>query len=232
MEFTQGAKDLIEKNIRSIMEKMTLGDKDRPDVEKELRSGFFEGAETKARERGATAVAEEDARGALADEGTPEEIAREYMDSYAGGLRRAGFWWRALAYIIDMLIVGVTICILASPFILLNFVFENAGSGWVVAAVLLMNLAIWLICIGVTLCYVVILEGRYGRTPGKYFAGLKVLKEDGTPIDYKDSLLRNVPKFFGNFILIDALIMVVFFRRQRQRGFDKVANTIVVHIKD
>jgi len=75
MEFTQGAKGLIEKNIKNIMEKMTLSQKDRADVEKELRSNFFEGSEAKAKERGASVVAEEDVLKAVAEEGTPEEIA-------------------------------------------------------------------------------------------------------------------------------------------------------------
>ncbi len=230
MEFKQGARDLIERNIKHIMEKMTLGEKDRADVEKELRSSFFDGSEAKAKERGTTVVAEEDVLKAIGEEGTPDEIAAAYMESYVGGLKRAGFWWRSAAYIIDMIIIFFTAGILASPFFLLNWIFDNVNSpGWIAAVVILMNLAIGLIILGVILCYVVILEGRYGRTPGKYFLGLKVLREDGTPIDYKDALIRNIPKFFSNLVVLDAIIMVIFFNKEKQRGFDRVANTIVVH---
>ncbi|HTY89646.1 MAG TPA: RDD family protein [Methanocella sp.] len=233
MEFSQGAKGLIEKNIKSIMDKMTLSQKDRADVEKELRSSFFEGSEAKAKARGASVVAEEDVLKAIGEEGTVEEITAAYMSSYAEGLKRAGFWRRAFAYIIDMIIAGIVILILSSPFMLMNYLFQSYDShGWVVVATGMMNFAIGLIFFGVLLCYFVILEGRFGTTIGKYLLGMKVVRADGMPIDYKDSLLRNIPKFVGNFIFIDALIMVIFFNKEKQRAFDKVANTIVVRTRE
>lgn len=233
MEFTQGAKSLIEKNIRDIMDRMTLSQKDRADVEKELRSSFFEGAEAKAKERGATAVAEEDVLRATNEEGSPEEIAAAYMSSYADSMTRAGFWWRLLAFIIDMVVTGITIGILASPFWIMDLFFQSYDShSWVQVVMAMMNLAISIVGLGVLLCYFVILEGRYGMTIGKYVCGMKTIRIDGTPIDFKDALLRNIPKFFlGTFIVIDALIMVIFFNKEKQRGFDKVANTIVVHTR-
>lgn len=232
MEFTQGAKSLIEKNIKVIMERMTLNEKDRADVEKELRSSFFEGSEAKAKARGASVVAEEDVVNAIGEEGTVEEIAGAYMSSYAEGLKRAGFWRRTFAYIIDMIIAGIVFLILSSPFMLMNYVFKSYGShDWVVAVIAIMNFAIGLVFFGVLLCYFVILEGRFGTTVGKYLLGMKVVRVDGMPIDYKDSLLRNIPKFVGNFIFIDALIMVIFFNKEKQRAFDKVANTIVVYTR-
>lgn len=232
MEFTQGAKDLIEKNLHEIMGYMTLAGKDRADVEKELRSSFYEGSEAKAREMGSSTVSEEDVRKAIGDEGTPQEIAAAYMKSYAGGLKRAGFWWRSAAYIIDGVILGIIIFILASPFILVSMWADTINqTSWIIGLVILVNLAIGLIILGVVFCYTVISEGRWGQTPGKYILGLKVLKVDGMPIGYKEALLRNIPKFFGNFIIIDALIMVIFFGKEKQRAFDKVADTIVVHTR-
>jgi uncharacterized RDD family membrane protein YckC len=232
MEFTQGAKDLIEKNLHEITEYMTLVEKDRADVEKELRSSFYEGSEAKARERSSAIVSEEDVRKAIGDEGTPQEIAAAYMKSYSGGLKRAGFWWRSAAYIIDGAILGIIIFILASPFILVSMWSETINqTSWIIGFIILVNLAIGLIALGIIFCYTVIFEGRWGRTPGKYILGLKVLKVDGMPIGYKEALLRNIPKFFGNFIIIDALIMVIFFNKEKQRAFDKVADTIVVHTR-
>lgn len=232
MEFTQGAKDLIEKNLHEIMEYMTLAERDRADVEKELRSGFYEGSEAKARERGSGVVTEEDVTKAVGDEGTPQEIAAAYMKSYVGGLKRAGFWWRSAAYIVDGFLLGIIIFILAFPFFLVSIWANTINqTSWIIGLVFLVNLAIGLIVLGVFLCYTVIFEGRWGRTPGKYIMGLKVIKADGTPIGYKEALLRNIPKYFGNFIIIDALIMVIFFNREKQRAFDKVADTIVVHTR-
>jgi len=232
MEFTQAAKDLIEKNLHDIMEYMTLAGKDRVDVEKELRSSFYEGSEAIARDRGSGTVTDEDVRKAIRDEGTPQEIASAYMRSYAGRLRRAGFWWRAAAYIVDGIILSIIIFILISPFFAVSMWANTIDqTSWIIALIILVNLAIGAIILGVIFCYTVISEGRWGQTPGKYILGLKVVKVDGMPIGYKEALLRNVPKFFGNFIIIDALIMVFFFGKEKQRAFDKVADTIVVHTR-
>jgi uncharacterized RDD family membrane protein YckC len=230
MEITQGARELIERNLREIMDLTTLDGKDRADVEKELRSGFYEGSEAKARERNASTITEEDVRKDFAEEGTPSEIAGAYMRSYAGGLKRAGFWYRSAAYIVDMILLGVVVGILALPFIMFSVWADTIDqTSWIVAMVIIVNLVIGIIVLGVLFCYFVILEGRFGRTVGKYLLGLKVLNTGGMPVGYKEALLRNIPKFFGNFIFIDALIMVVFFGKEKQRGFDKVADTIVVH---
>ncbi len=232
MEFTQGAKDRIEKNLHDIMNYMTLAGKDRADVEKELRSSFYDRSEAAARERGSSSITEEDVKKAVGDEGTPQEIASAYMRSYVGGLKRAGFWWRSLAYIIDGFIISIIIFVLASPFLIISVWADTVPqTAWIIGLIILVNLAMGAIILGAIFCYIVIFEGRWGQTPGKYIAGLKVIKADGTPIGYKEALLRNIPKFFGNFIIIDALIMVIFFRKEKQRAFDKVADTIVVHLR-
>lgn len=232
MEFTQGAKDMIEKNLHDIMGLMTLSEKDRADVEKELRSSFYDGSEAMARERGSNDITEEGVVKAIRDEGTPQEIASAYMRSYAGSLKRAGFWWRTAAYIIDGIILAIIIITLSSPFILINIMVDNRPqTAWIVGLVIFANMAMGIIAIGILFSYTVVFEGHWGQTPGKYILGLKVVKMDGMPIGYKEALLRNIPKYFGNFIIIDALIMVLFFRKEKQRAFDKVADTIVVHLR-
>jgi uncharacterized RDD family membrane protein YckC len=46
-----------------------------------------------------------------------------------------------------------------------------------------------------------------------------------------ESIIRNIPKVVGNsvFLFIDALLMLLVFNKEKQRGFDKIARTIVVH---
>jgi uncharacterized RDD family membrane protein YckC len=78
--------------------------------------------------------------------------------------------------------------------------------------------------------YYIVLEGHFGYTIGKYLLGLRVLRTDGTKIGYKEALLRNISKYINNLIIIDALIMLIFFNKEKQRGFDKIANTMVVHV--
>ncbi len=79
--------------------------------------------------------------------------------------------------------------------------------------------------------YFIVLEGQFGATPGKWLLGLRVLQEDGTKIGFVESIIRNIPKVVGNsvFLVIDVLLMLLLFSKEKQRGFDKIARTIVVH---
>jgi uncharacterized RDD family membrane protein YckC len=80
--------------------------------------------------------------------------------------------------------------------------------------------------------YFIVIEGGFGTTPGKTIMGLRVLREDGTKIGCVESIIRNIPKMVGNsvFLVIDVLLMILLtFNKEKQRGFDKIARTIVVH---
>jgi uncharacterized RDD family membrane protein YckC len=232
MEFTKGAKELIEKNLKEIMELMTLSQADKAEIEKELRSNFYEGSEANAKARSAAVIAEEDVMKAFYEQGSPKEISSEYMRAYGAGLKRAGFWWRSLAYIIDMIVIGICVGIIASPFWVISLVAQSMDQTPPLSAlIIVMNMIVGLVTFGILICYFVIMEGMFGRTVGKYITGLKTIKAEGMAVDYKDAVLRNIPKFFGNFVLIDALIMVFFFGKEKQRAFDKVADTIVVHVR-
>jgi uncharacterized RDD family membrane protein YckC len=250
MEFTEEAKVAIEDQIWKVIGSTSLSGSDRTEVGKELRSGYYESAESKAKERGDTKVTQTDVIRVMAAEGTPDQVAACYMKSYAGSLHRAGILSRTLAYIIDLLIIGAGIFLLGVAVILLliaigapftststgtNYHFDmqtnDSVTGWMVAVIILIMLVFFVTAFGYILCYNILLEGYFGRTVGKYFLGLKVLKTDGTKIGYREAILRNIPKYVGNFIFIDALLMLLFFNREKQRAFDKVADTIVVHTR-
>jgi uncharacterized RDD family membrane protein YckC len=220
MEFNEDAKREIEKNLRDIVNNINLDNKDRIDIEKELRSTYYESAEA-----------------------APKETAASYMRSYASAMRRAGFWSRLAAFIIDNLILGVTIFILSFPMLILMLILnvpftQSSDYSWMghhSIPVLVMFFGIALVtiisdCI-VGIGYYIVLEGHFGYTLGKYLMGLRVLKTDGTKIGYKESLLRNLSKYINNLIIIDTLIMLIFFNKEKQRGFDKIANTMVVHVR-
>jgi uncharacterized RDD family membrane protein YckC len=250
MEFTEDAKAAIEDFIQKVIGRTSLSGEDRTEVEKELRSGYYESAESKAKERGDTKVVLADVARTLTAEGTPDQIAACYMKSYAGHLRRAGILSRTAAYFIDALIIGAGIFLLGVSVILIllaigvpstttsvgtsyHFDMQTGDSitGWMVAVIILVMMAFFVTAFGYIICYNILLEGYFGRTVGKYLLGLKVLKTDGTKIGYREAILRNIPKYVGNFIVIDALIMLIFFNSEKQRAFDKVADTIVVHTR-
>jgi uncharacterized RDD family membrane protein YckC len=70
-----------------------------------------------------------------------------------------------------------------------------------------------------------IAEGRFGQTLGKRLLGLRVLKESGLAIGYKEAFLRRIP-FYFRFAVLDALFVP--FTAKKQRAFDLVARTVVV----
>lgn len=96
-------------------------------------------------------------------------------------LRPAGLVVRALAFSVDLLIRGL---LLAALFTLLSAM-GSFGIG--LGAVLLFLLNWW---------YMVLFEVlNHGRSPGKALLGLRVVQDDGTPVGWSASLLRNLLRF-------------------------------------
>ncbi len=96
-------------------------------------------------------------------------------------LRPAGLLSRSLAFTIDLLIRGVLLAALLFPLDALG----DFGTGLFVLALFLVN---W--------WYMVLFEVlNQGRTPGKQIMGLRVVHDDGTPVGWSASLLRNLLRF-------------------------------------
>ena len=76
--------------------------------------------------------------------------------------------------------------------------------------------------------YYVVLEAQLGGTLGKLLLGLRVVKADGSRIDYQASLIRNVLRIIDAlfFYLVGAI--VVWRSATKQRIGDKAAGTVVV----
>ncbi len=232
MEFTNEARQMVEDQLNAIMGRITLYEKDRAEVEKELRSSFYLRAEAKASAKGSTTVTAEDVKEAFVEERAPGDIAACYVRSYAPDLPRAGFWPRLAAYIIDSIVIALAIFTAVLPIIFLAWLSVLSDNNPIINALLILTgLTLGLVILGITLCYFIVLEGRFGKTIGKYLMGLTVLKTNGERIGYKNALLRNIPKYIRNFLIIDVLIMLIFFNKEKQRGFDKVADTMVVHLR-
>lgn len=96
-------------------------------------------------------------------------------------LRPAGLVPRSLAFGIDLLIRATLLGVL---FVLLQ-PFEKFGMG--LSALVLFLVTWW---------YMVLFEVlNQGRSPGKQFIGMRVVHDDGTPIGWSASLLRNLLRF-------------------------------------
>jgi uncharacterized RDD family membrane protein YckC len=239
MEFTDDAKRDIEQNLNEIVKNVNADGKELTDIERELRSNYYEAAESAAKSRGAESVTTDDVKTAAATMVSPAETAECLMKSYGSSLKKAGFWYRLAAYIIDSIIIGAVVLVLMLPTIALRIGFSNVFNDTMnytpnplmMAAFFTIMACSVASAIFAYIGYYFLVEGHYGYTIGKYLLGLRVLKTDGTKISYRESLLRNIPKYIRNLIVLDALIMLIFFNKEKQRGFDKVANTMVVHAR-
>ena len=116
---------------------------------------------------------------------------------------------RFLAVLIDGLIVGVVTGFLSFPF-------RDAPGLW--------GGSIGLISI----LYYIVLEATQGATLGKMALGLRVVKVDGSPISWQESIIRNVLRIIDGlfFYLVGAIL--VWNSPLRQRLGDRAAGTVVV----
>jgi uncharacterized RDD family membrane protein YckC len=232
--------------VSRIVADIDVYETEKKEITRELTSNFYDHAMVHAQERGSATIEKQDVEAVFAESEDPREIAAGYMASYVSSLRRAGFWPRTFAFIIDMiiygLIIGLVILMISLPFLLLfsdqfSFSIPEKGDNFQVfqdpngpVAILLTFLVGTTAFIGL-IVYFMVLEGQFGATPGKWLLGLRVLRENGTKIGFVESIIRNIPKVVGNsvFLVIDVLLMLLVFGKDKQRGFDKIARTIVVH---
>ncbi|MFN0072993.1 MAG: RDD family protein [Chloroflexota bacterium] len=78
------------------------------------------------------------------------------------------------------------------------------------------------------LVYYVGLEMTRGATLGKMALGIRVLKEDGTPLDLQASLIRNILRIVDGQLAYLVGAILVWKSDKKQRLGDRVAHTIVV----
>ncbi|OPY27763.1 MAG: RDD family protein [Methanocella sp. PtaU1.Bin125] len=243
MEISDDAKARLTNRVNRIVADIDVYEAEKKEITRELTSNFYDRSMTRAMARGSKIIEKQDVDAVFADSEDPKEIAAGYMHTYVSSLQRAGILSRGIAYLIDLiifvLIIGIIVFMIGAPFYFIfpdqfNTRFLDGGDIFVEPegpiAVLVSFLLGTTVLIGM-LVYFIVIEGRFGFTPGKWLLGLRVLREDGTRIGYVEAIIRNIPKVVGNsvFIVIDALLMLLLFNKEKQRGFDKIARTIVVH---
>jgi uncharacterized RDD family membrane protein YckC len=205
----------VERYTHQVLRNITAPPEESQRIEADLRAHLEEALATG-----------EPAKDIIARMGSPTEIAAEFMAQVP--LRYAGFWWRLAAYGIDLavlILIGGVLAILA--IVLVSLVPRSpVGLDWVVGGALLALLVSAVLgIIGVIVLYFPILEARFGQTAGKHLLGLRVLKENGLPIGYKEAFLRRL-SFYFRMLLVDALFIP--FTAKRQRALDLVARTVVI----
>ena len=149
----------------------------------------------------------------LAGLGDPDRLALSYLAAVP--LEAAPFMPRIVAKLADCALV---VALLAIPLVF----------AWLTTDEMLRFVAlIATIVLGgfVYVGYVVVAEYAYGQTIGKRLAGLLVVREDGAPISFGQSIVRQLPVLLQVF-WID--VFFVLFTDRRQRAFEMLSKTRVV----
>ena len=131
-------------------------------------------------------------------------------------LRPAGLMVRALAFSIDLGLRGLVLGVLFLALAMLGKLGAGLGS------ILLFVVSWW---------YMVLFEVlNHGRSPGKQWMGLRVVHDDGTPVGWSASLLRNLLRVvdllpFGYFLGAVSCLQHPHFKRLG----DIAAGTLVIY---
>jgi uncharacterized RDD family membrane protein YckC len=123
-------------------------------------------------------------------------------------LQYVGVGPRFLAILIDSIIIGVVAGILTA-------IFRNSGLSGGVTGLL-------------TLAYFIVMEATQGATLGKMALGLRVVKTDGSPITWTDSIIRNLLRIIDGLFIYLVGAIFVWTSPLKQRLGDRAAHTVVV----
>lgn len=151
---------------------------------------------------------------------TPERVALTFP--------YAGIGSRFVALAVDVLIqTAALMAIYAAMFSTIVSGFATTRTMWGVSVVLAISvLAVFALYWG----YFIVFEALWnGQTPGKRAAKIRVVREDGRPVGWLASAVRNIVRivdFLPGFYLIG--IVSVFLSRESRRLGDFAAGTIVI----
>jgi len=102
-------------------------------------------------------------------------------------MKNAGFWPRVGAYLIDSLVIGLPLGAIVGIFMVTTGLDEIDEDKLNVLQLIAQGIGGF-----VSLAYFTLMNGAYGATLGKMALGLKVVRQDGSPIGYGLALARIV----------------------------------------
>jgi uncharacterized RDD family membrane protein YckC len=152
---------------------------------------------------------------------TPESVELEFI--------LAGIGNRALALLIDNLLVllGISFFWFFGTLFAIQLAATLSPDRYGVAALWLVAIAIlgtFLISAG----YFVLFETlRQGQTPGKRFAQIRVIRDDGRPVGLTQAVLRALLRPIDDIFFIVGAILILFGENEKRVG-DLVAGTLVI----
>jgi uncharacterized RDD family membrane protein YckC len=153
--------------------------------------------------------------------GDPERLAESYL--VAVPLVSATFGSRAIAKVIDFLVIGGSCIALGLVLAAVIFMADNGPTAYFVAPVM-----IFILSLGFPV-YTAIAEYRDGYTIGKRLQGLRVVRESGARISFGQSCVRQLP-WFLQFSFFDVLFAL--FTDKSQRAFEIISKTRVIQQRE
>ena len=126
--------------------------------------------------------------------------------------------WRALATVIDTILLAVVAYGIAW------------SSGSTTKAGFELHGGPFFLLILIILTYYIVLEGLLGATIGKLILGLRVVKLDGSAIDWRASVVRNLLRFVDGIIFYLLGAILIWASPRRQRLGDRLAGTSVIRL--
>ncbi|HKT39100.1 MAG TPA: RDD family protein, partial [Ktedonobacterales bacterium] len=124
-------------------------------------------------------------------------------------LQYVGVGLRFLALLIDAIIIGLVTGIVTA-------IFRNApGVAGLLAAI-------------ITFGYFIVLEATQGATLGKMALGLRVVRTNGAPISWSESIIRNLLRIIDGLFAYLVGAIFIWTSPLKQRLGDRAANTVVV----
>lgn len=157
-----------------------------------------------------------------------DELQIETPEQIDVNLEIAGLGSRFIAQLIDWVIKwGLFLAILLLGAIVLAMAGVNISSGSIGKGMTALLVAVfYFFLLGWDIYYEL---RRNGQTPGKRSAGIRVLREDGGPVDFRAACIRNllnIADMLPGLYLLGGLIVLL--NQRGQRLGDMAAGTIVV----
>ena len=143
---------------------------------------------------------------------TPESVELEFP--------LAGIGNRTQALIVDYVLLAGVIAIIFFTWAMLFTQFSPALQKWYLAIALLI---VFSILVG----YFIFFETLWqGQTPGKRYAKIRVIRDDGRPVGLSEATLRALLRPIDDVLSI-GFLMIVFHNKEKRLG-DLIAGTVVI----
>ena len=139
-------------------------------------------------------------------------------------LNYAGFWIRLLAYLLDCILLEIVLVPLS---MLIRVMIGAPANPWeanLVASLISAPINILLVA-----SYYTFFVGKFGATPGKMAARLRIVNPDGSPVSYGKACGRYFAQILSSLCLCIGFLMIAW--DSEKRGLhDRVCATRVIRI--